>query len=262
MGTTIVAAVVRGTRLTVANVGDSRAYLVRGRQVRQLTTDHSWVGEQVDKGVLTSEQARNHPFRNIITRYLGEKPEVEVDVFPQNLRAGDTILLCSDGLSGELTDHEIGQVVVHNRGDPQAAASQLTQLAGEGEEADNITAVVVNVGGASPGIAYLPLAIGGIAMIMLVALAALLFSQSGLLTPTPTATATFTPTLTSTPTATATVTPTMTPTGTPTQTPASPTPTHTPASPPLRATPPPTPPGCMASIDFRADRTNVTIVVY
>src|SRR5947209_19499762 len=100
MGTTCVAAVLRGSTAYVANVGDSRAYLVHKGQVRQVSQDHSWVEEQVRAGLLTQDQARSHAQRNVITRSLGTNAEVEIDIFAEPLDENDSLLLCSDGLSG------------------------------------------------------------------------------------------------------------------------------------------------------------------
>jgi serine/threonine protein phosphatase PrpC len=93
MGTTLVAAVILGQKLYVANVGDSRAYLLRRKRFWQITVDHSWVEDQVKTGTLTREQAEQHPQRNLITRALGTRPSVEVDLFEEELREGDTLLL-------------------------------------------------------------------------------------------------------------------------------------------------------------------------
>jgi serine/threonine protein phosphatase PrpC len=143
MGTTIVAAVVQNRTLTVASVGDSRAYLVRGQTMRQLTQDHTWVADQVRAGLLTAEQARRHSQRNVVLRSLGNQPEVQVDLRQEALRAGDTLLLCSDGLTGELPDAEIHAVAASQPA--QVAADRLVDLANERGGSDNITAVVVRV---------------------------------------------------------------------------------------------------------------------
>ncbi len=107
MGTTGVAALIHHDALHVANVGDSRAYLVRDGQIRQVTRDHSFVSDQVAAGLITAEQARSSPHRNVITRALGYQPEVLVDMFRYPLQVGDIILLCSDGLHGLVTDDEM-----------------------------------------------------------------------------------------------------------------------------------------------------------
>jgi len=141
MGTTLVAAVCQDSRFLIANVGDSRAYLIRDGGIRQLTQDHSWVAEAVRQGTLSIEQARHHPRRNVITRSLGNRPEVEVDFFEEGLLPGDTLVLCSDGLSGPVYDEEIRDLVLAL--EPQAAADQLVDLANERGGPDNITVVIV-----------------------------------------------------------------------------------------------------------------------
>ncbi|HET8911681.1 MAG TPA: Stp1/IreP family PP2C-type Ser/Thr phosphatase, partial [Ktedonobacteraceae bacterium] len=143
MGTTCVAAVLRGNIAYIANVGDSRAYLVRGGQVRQVSQDHSWVAEQVRAGLLTEDQARTHAQRNVITRNLGTLAEVEVDVFVENLEEGDSFVLCTDGLSGLVNDDEIRRIV-HDFV-PQESVYHLVERANENGGPDNITAIVVRV---------------------------------------------------------------------------------------------------------------------
>ena len=143
MGTTMVAAAIRGHELTVANVGDSRAYLVREGRIRQISQDHSWVAEQVAANLLTPEQARNHPKRNVITRSLGNDPDVAVDVFHESLQAGDIVLLCTDGLSGLVRDEDMAATV--SRADPRIAAERLVRLANDSGGHDNITVTVVAV---------------------------------------------------------------------------------------------------------------------
>jgi len=140
MGTTLVAAVVRDNWLTVANVGDSRAYLVRNGVARQLTRDHSWVAQQVAAGVLNEQEAREHIYRNVVTRCLGHRPDIQVDLFAQPLRAGDVVLLCSDGLSNQVSDAEIADALTSLS--PKQAAERLIALANERGGPDNVTAVV------------------------------------------------------------------------------------------------------------------------
>src|SRR5437588_5089939 len=111
MGTTCVAAVLRGNMAYIANVGDSRAYLVRNGQVKQISQDHSWVYEQVRAGLLTEDQARTHAQRNVITRSLGTQVEVEIDVFHEQLQDKDALVLCTDGLSGLVGDDELLKIV-------------------------------------------------------------------------------------------------------------------------------------------------------
>lgn len=143
MGTTLVAAVLRGRELYVANVGDSRAYLVRGRRIKQVTKDHSWVAAGLDAGILTEEEARQHPRRNVVTRSLGTCAEIEIDIFRLALQPEDTVLLCSDGLTGLVGDQEILKVIASRA--PQEAANVLIDLANKRGGLDNVTAIVINV---------------------------------------------------------------------------------------------------------------------
>lgn len=151
MGTTLVAAVCQDSRFLVANVGDSRVYLVRDGGIRQLTQDHSWVAEAVRQGTLSAEQARHHPRRNVITRSLGNRPDVEVDFFEEGLLPGDTLVLCSDGLSGLAYDEEIRDAVLTL--EPQIAADQLVDLANERGGLDNITVIIARVVQTAPAAA-------------------------------------------------------------------------------------------------------------
>ncbi len=161
MGTTCVAAVLRGNMAYIANVGDSRAYLVRSGQVRQISQDHSWVYEQVRAGLLTEDQARTHAQRNVITRSLGTQAEVEIDIFHEQLQEGDTLVLCSDGLSGLVSDEELQRTVEQFM--PQESVYHLVERANENGGPDNITAIVVRVqevGVEPPGVRH-PVRVGG-----------------------------------------------------------------------------------------------------
>jgi len=143
MGTTCVAGVLRGGVAYIANVGDSRTYLVRHGQVRQVSQDHSWVAEQVRAGLLSEEQARSHAQRNVITRCLGTQADVEVDIFAEPLEEGDSFVLCSDGLSGFVSDDDLRAIV--NQYVPQESVYHLVERANENGGPDNITAIVVRV---------------------------------------------------------------------------------------------------------------------
>jgi serine/threonine protein phosphatase PrpC len=248
MGTTLVAAVLKGDDLYVANVGDSRAYLVREQSIEQITKDHSWVNEQVQAGIITEQEAREHLYRNIITRSLGTKPNVDIDFFQRKVHPGDVLVLCCDGLSNEVEDNEITRIV--SATDPEEAAQKLIDLANQRGGPDNITAIVVKIGEVVKApLPVLPLAIGGGLVVILIA-AAVYFGRgpigtmlaSPTATPTNTWTSTFVPTYTSTTTLTPTFTPTATlsPTSTPTATPK---PTRTPTSTPTMETPTETPTG-------------------
>jgi len=142
MGTTLVAAVIVGSKVYVASVGDSRVYLIGSGGIAQITEDHSWVQEQVRAGLLTPEQARQHPQRNVVTRALGSRPSVDVDLFQGQLGEGDALLLCSDGLSGLIEDREL-QAVVQSQ-PAQEAARNLVAMANERGGVDNITVLIVH----------------------------------------------------------------------------------------------------------------------
>ena len=139
-GTTLTAAVIRGPELHVANVGDSRAYVLRQGQLRQLTRDHSWAAEQVRAGKLTPQQAAQHPKRRNLTRALGIQPEVNVDHFVETFAAGDTLLLCTDGLTDLVTNDELPPVLLGRN--LQAVAQQLVSMANQRGGSDNVAVVV------------------------------------------------------------------------------------------------------------------------
>jgi serine/threonine protein phosphatase PrpC len=143
MGTTCVTAILRGDMAYIANVGDSRAYILRNGLVRQVSQDHSWVAEQVRAGILTEDQARTHAQRNVITRCLGTQADVEIDVFAEPLREGDSLVLCTDGLSGLVSDEDLQKII--NQFVPQESVYHLVERANENGGSDNITAIVVHV---------------------------------------------------------------------------------------------------------------------
>ena len=142
MGSTVVACLVHGDRATLVHVGDSRAYIVNTEGIRQVTQDHSWVAEQVANGVLTAEEARRHPFRNVITQALGNGGELDLSIQELQVKELDRILLCTDGLSGMVQDKEIWDIV-RNAPDMEGAAEQLISKAMDNGGEDNITVVVV-----------------------------------------------------------------------------------------------------------------------
>jgi len=161
MGTTCVTAVLRGNMAYIANVGDSRAYLLHGSQVKQISQDHSWVAEQVRAGLLTDDQARTHAQRNVITRCLGTQAEVDVDVFHEELNEGDSLVLCTDGLSAMVGEEELQRIV--DQFVPQESVYQLVERANENGGPDNITAIVARVhevGEEPPGVRH-PVRVGG-----------------------------------------------------------------------------------------------------
>ncbi len=141
LGTTLVALVVGGGRATVANVGDSRAYLVRGGLALQMTVDHSWVAEQVRAGLLSAEEALHHPRRSRITRALLGEP-VEPDIFEVNLRPGDVVMLCTDGLWEPLTPRRIAELL-DGEGTLQDRVAALVDEALRVGSTDNVTAAAL-----------------------------------------------------------------------------------------------------------------------
>jgi protein phosphatase len=144
MGTTLTAIVVRGTRATLAHVGDSRAYLLRGGDLRQLTEDHTLVGRMVKAGELSPAEAETHPHRNVLTRVVGTEPEVAVDATELGLMDGDRVLLCSDGLTGMVTEDQIKAILDTVPG-AQEAADRLVRAANRAGGVDNITVVLLDV---------------------------------------------------------------------------------------------------------------------
>lgn len=145
MGTTLVGIMMGNGRACVGHVGDSRAYLVRGGDIMQLTSDHSWVNEQVKLGFLTPDDASRHPFRNVVTRALGSKEDVLVDVVEREVLPGDVLLLCSDGLNTMLDDAEIARTVTEHAANVEAAAEALVARANQKGGEDNVTVILIKV---------------------------------------------------------------------------------------------------------------------
>ena len=141
MGTTLVAATVSGDLLKVANVGDSRLYLV-GEGIRQVTTDHSLVEEMVRMGGIDREQARNHPDKNIITRAIGAQSEIKPDFFEVKLMPGDRIFMCTDGVSNMLTDDEIFHILQEFE-EEEEQIRQIVEAANEQGGRDNMGVILI-----------------------------------------------------------------------------------------------------------------------
>lgn len=141
MGTTTVASLVYEDEAYVANVGDSRAYFIRNGKVQQITEDHSLVSEQIKAGILSPMDAKGHRLKNIITRSVGYQEDVDPDIKVQTLKAGDRILMCSDGLSNLVEDREILEVVSNST--LQQACENLIALANERGGDDNITVLIL-----------------------------------------------------------------------------------------------------------------------
>ena len=145
MGTTLTTTLIsQGTDAMFANVGDSRAYLLREGRLEQITRDHSLVAYLVQMGELTREQARTHPSGNILVRSVGSTDDVEIDVFHIPLQAGDSLLLCTDGMWSEIPDEEIQQVIVDGP-DPDTICANLIDRANEAGGKDNITCLLVTL---------------------------------------------------------------------------------------------------------------------
>ena len=144
MGTTASVLIVSGTRYMIGQVGDSRVYLLRDGALQQLTKDHSYVQEQVDAGFLTPEQARYHPYSNVITRCVGASPDVQPDVYQGEVRIGDLFLVASDGLTGMVDDRRL-QILLMSRAEPDRKVLALISEANGRGGLDNITAIVVQV---------------------------------------------------------------------------------------------------------------------
>ena len=146
MGTTMTAAMLEGERLVIAQVGDSRAYLLHQGKLQQLTRDHSLLADMIEAGQLTPEEARTHPQRSVITRALGSDAHLHPDIYEINVETGDRLLICSDGLSGMIFDDQIENTLRRVQ-DPQRCASQLVNEAIAAGGHDNVTVIVADVTG-------------------------------------------------------------------------------------------------------------------
>jgi protein phosphatase len=148
MGATLVALLIEGDTALVGHVGDSRAYRLREGGLEQLTEDHTWVREQILAGFLSEDDARLHPFRSVVTRAVGGADEVAVDIEPIDLRSGDLLLLCSDGLNAVLSDEEIADHL-QQKASLETISRRLIESANDGGGPDNITVVLLEVGDSS-----------------------------------------------------------------------------------------------------------------
>jgi len=144
MGTTVSALILSGSRFLIGQVGDSRVYLLRDGQLKQITKDHSYVQEQVDAGYLTPEQARYHPYSNVITRCVGAGENVEPDIYGGEMKPGDLWLVASDGLTGMVDDRRLHNILLSRSGPGRLVDALIAEANGRGG-LDNITAIVVQV---------------------------------------------------------------------------------------------------------------------
>ncbi|HLG93351.1 MAG TPA: protein phosphatase 2C domain-containing protein, partial [candidate division Zixibacteria bacterium] len=150
MGTTVVAGIFTPGQFAICHVGDSRCYLLRDSVIRRLTIDHSWMEELIASGELKAEEAENFPDRNFITRALGIRPAVKVDISLEPVKTGDLYLFCSDGLSGMISDDEILEILLANLNLEKAAAGLIARANANGGD-DNVTVVLVRVTEADGG---------------------------------------------------------------------------------------------------------------
>lgn len=144
MGTTLVAALIHGKKVSIVNVGDSRAYIINQKGIRQITRDHSVVQMMVDRGELTPEMAKTYPGKNLITRAVGTEASVLCDVFRQEMAKGDFLLLCTDGLSNMMDDQEILFEVVHGV-NKDHCCKRLQDIVISRGSPDNVTSVLVSL---------------------------------------------------------------------------------------------------------------------
>jgi protein phosphatase len=143
MATTVAAVLADENEVSLAHVGDSRIYLWSRGELVQLTSDHSWVNEQIQSGIISPEQARHHPLRNVVTRALGGRSELVVDVQSRRMKRGELLLLCSDGLTTMVPDAEIARILGLSDGDIARAARDLVDEANTRGGEDNITVILL-----------------------------------------------------------------------------------------------------------------------
>jgi serine/threonine protein phosphatase PrpC len=144
MGTTVVSVVVTEDVMTIGSAGDSRVYLVRGGELKQLTRDDSWVSAALGEGILNSDDVEHHPLRNVITKAVGARDTIDLDVIEHRLEPGDVAMLCSDGLHGMINDLEIARLLVPLVADSlEAASARLVDAANEAGGRDNVTVVLL-----------------------------------------------------------------------------------------------------------------------
>jgi len=143
MGTTAVAAVVSGNLMTVGSAGDSRCYVFASGKLTQLTRDDSWVSAALGEGILNSDDVEHHPLRNVITKAVGARDSIDLDLVEHELEPGDLVLLCSDGLHGMINDQEIGRILAASELSLEDASARLIEAANEAGGRDNVTAVLL-----------------------------------------------------------------------------------------------------------------------
>jgi serine/threonine protein phosphatase PrpC len=152
MGTTLVMAWFHDDGLTVAHLGDSRMYRLRGGELRQITRDHSLLQEQIDGGLISPEEARVSPNKNLVTRALGVDPDVEPEIRDYDVRAGDIYLLCTDGLTDMVEDGDIAMIMSAASASLDDQAAQLVAMANERGGRDNVSVVLIKIGRVLPAV--------------------------------------------------------------------------------------------------------------
>ena len=145
MATTIVMGLTKGKELTVAHAGDSRAYLIRNQQAQQITKDHSWINELLEKKLITEEAARTHPKRNVITRAIGTDKDIKPDVQSIKLKTGDFYLFCSDGISDPIRESEMGDIILRHGKNLKETTREIVSLARKKGSTDDATVIVINI---------------------------------------------------------------------------------------------------------------------
>ena len=143
MGTTVVTALVSGDTMTVGSAGDSRCYVVRGGELKQLTRDDSWVSAALGEGILNSDDVERHPLRNVITKAVGARDAIDLDVLEHDLKPGDLVMLCSDGLHGMVGDQEIAKILQSPPATLEETSARLVEAANEAGGRDNVTVVLL-----------------------------------------------------------------------------------------------------------------------
>lgn len=144
IGTTLTLGLIHSGKITIAHIGDSRFYMIRGGTIQSMTRDHSFVGELVEKGVLDQEEARNHPLRNQITRALGYEKNIEIDFYNIDVKKGDMYLFCTDGLTVKVSSDELLTMLEQEK-DLNVILKNMVELANQRGGDDNITAIIVKI---------------------------------------------------------------------------------------------------------------------
>ena len=143
MGTTVAALYWHQNEAALAHIGDSRVYRIQDNVIEQLTFDHSWVNEQLKNKLITEEEAKKHRWRNVITRALGNKDEVEIDTHTEKIQPGDMFVLCTDGLSSMVNDDRLLSIAMDNKTNPEKTCTQLVKEANKNGGLDNITVILM-----------------------------------------------------------------------------------------------------------------------